>query len=49
MKVSPKNRNIMVANSISFQASLVTILHTFTVKAVLTILSVYSVLYYVVK
>ncbi len=29
MKVSLKKKNIMVANSISFQASLVIILHTY--------------------
>ncbi len=44
MKVSPKNKNIMVSNLISFQAFLVTVLHKFTVKAVLTIL---YILYYI--
>ncbi len=44
MKVFPKNKTIMVANSISFQASLVTVLHKFTVKTVLTIL---YILYYI--
>ncbi len=46
MKVSLKKKNIMVVNSISFRASLVTILHKITVKAVLTIL---YILYYIMQ